>query len=128
MTTKADPVSQRFGARLRAVRLERGLRQRDVAERLEMSAGGYSSIERGYARMFVSDLERFAQALGVDVTYLGRRLGLCGATGARDLKIEEGADLLVQLRDEPPEVADSILSWWRQSLNIARLNRLGRTN
>lgn len=44
-----------------------------------MSPGGYSSVERGAARMFVTDIGRYAEALGVDPGYLGRRLGLCGA-------------------------------------------------
>lgn len=79
MTDQVDPLSRMYGSRLRAVRKERGLRQVDVAAKLEMSAGGYSSIERGAARMFVNDLDRYAGALGVDPGYLGRRLGLCGA-------------------------------------------------
>ena len=46
--------------------------------RLGMSDGGYSSVERGHARMFVTDLPRFARALGVQPAYLSQRLGLCG--------------------------------------------------
>jgi transcriptional regulator with XRE-family HTH domain len=66
-----------YGARLRSVREERQLRQVDVAASLAMSAGGYSSVERGKARMFVSDIPRYAEALGVPPEYLTRRLGLC---------------------------------------------------
>jgi transcriptional regulator with XRE-family HTH domain len=125
---KADPMSRLFGSRLRAVREQQGLRQVDVAEKLGMSAGGYSSVERGAARMFVTDLERYASALGVDAGYLGRRLGLCGEDAPREIRLTEGADILDQLADEPPEVAETILAWWRQSLEIARSNRLARSN
>lgn len=77
----ADSLSKLYGARLRSVRQDRGLRQVDVAAELGMSAGGYSSVERGNARMFVSDLPRFAAALRVEPAYLARRLGLCDDGG-----------------------------------------------
>lgn len=128
MPSKADPLSRLYGARLRAVREEHGLRQVDIAAKLGMSAGGYSSIERGAARMFVTDLERYAEALGVDAGYLGRRLGLCGVDAPREIRHAEAAELADRLADEPPEVADTILSWWRQSLEIAKANRLARSN
>lgn len=71
-------MDRMYGTRLRSVREERKLRQVDVAASMEMSAGGYSSIERGKARMFVTDIPRYAEALGVPPEYLTRRLGLCG--------------------------------------------------
>lgn len=70
-------MDRMYGTRLRSVREERKLRQVDVAASLEMSAGGYSSIERGKARMFITDIPRYADALGVEPAYLTRRLGLC---------------------------------------------------
>lgn len=76
-----DPV---YGARLRSVRVERGLRQVDVAVSLEMSSGGYSSIERGKARIFLADLPRYAQALNVPQDYLVRRLGICDVANDDD--------------------------------------------
>lgn len=79
MPDTSDSLSKLYGARLRAVRLERGLRQVDVAAELGTSAGGYSSVERGIARIFLTDLPRYAAALGVDPAYLSMRLGLCDA-------------------------------------------------
>lgn len=78
-----------YGARLRSVREERKLRQVDVAASLAMSAGGYSSVERGKARMFVADIPRYAEALGVPAEYLTRRLGLC------DVDSDDIANVLV---------------------------------
>lgn len=127
MKLKVDPLSRRYGARLRVVRKTQGLRQVDVAARLEMSAGGYSSVERGYARMFVSDLERYAAALGVELAYLARKLGLCDDT-ARDIKVAEGADLLSQLSAEAPDLAESILDVLRKAREIGRTNQQVRTN
>lgn len=75
--TANDSLSRLYGRRLRAVREEVGLRQIDMAAELGMSPGGYSSIERGRARMFVNDIPRYAAALRVEPAYLARRLGLC---------------------------------------------------
>lgn len=87
---RPDPEARIIGSRLRAVRDSLNLTQKDVAGRLGMSDGGYSSVERGHARMFVSDIPRFAKALGVESAYLARRLGLCG--------------------DEQPQFAESIMT------------------
>lgn len=76
-----DPLSRLYGSRLRTLRQELGLRQTDVAAELNMSPGGYSSVERGRARMFVSDIPRYAAALRVEPAYLARRLGLCEREG-----------------------------------------------
>lgn len=73
-----DPDARIVGSRLRVIRESVNLTQKDVAARLGMSDGGYSSIERGHARMFVTDIPRVAQAFGVQPAYLSRRLGLCG--------------------------------------------------
>lgn len=93
--TEPDSLSRLYGIRLRAVRHEQGLRQTDVAAELGISPGGYSSIERGKARMFVADLPRYAAALRVEPAYLARRLGLCddSADIARALVERFGPDL-----------------------------------
>jgi transcriptional regulator with XRE-family HTH domain len=75
---RADPEALIIGGRLRAVREYVGLTQKEVADRVGMSDGGYSSVERGHARMFVTDIPRFARAFGVEPAYLAQRLGLCG--------------------------------------------------
>lgn len=77
VSQRVDPLSRMYGNRLRAVRQEQGLRQVDVATTLGMSTGGYSSVERGVARIFLTDLDRYAGALRVPPAYLARRLGLC---------------------------------------------------
>lgn len=106
-------------------RAEKRLEQTEVAERAGLSRAYISRLEKGLVpNPKLLDLAQVAAVLDVP---LGALL-TPSASGARDLKIEEGADLLVRLREEDPDVAESILSWWRQSFEIVRLNRLGRTN
>lgn len=94
-TGLGDSLSRLYGRRLRAVRVEVGLRQIDVAAELGITPGGYSSVERGRARMFVTDIPRYAAALHVEPAYLARRLGLCdeGADIAQALVERFGPDL-----------------------------------
>lgn len=87
---RADPEALIIGGRLRALREQMGLTQREVADRVGMTDGGYSSVERGHARMFVTDIPRFARALGVEAAYLAQRLGLCG--------------------DDRPDIADTLMA------------------
>jgi transcriptional regulator with XRE-family HTH domain len=117
-----------YGARLRAVREERGLRQVDVAVNLEMSAGGYSSIERGVARMFVADVPRYAEAMGVEVGYLSQRLGLHGESDPNETRAAECASLLAQLKDEPAEIVEEVLRLFRISIGLATARRSAQRN
>jgi transcriptional regulator with XRE-family HTH domain len=56
------------GARLRSLRLNRGLSLRGLAERSGLSVNAISRIERGESSPTVSSLHRCANALGVGVT------------------------------------------------------------
>ncbi len=75
---RSDSVSRRMGIALKTIREERGLTQREVAERYGSSDGNIAAYEQGRNRFTVQDLPRLADALGVDVAYLSRRMGLCG--------------------------------------------------
>lgn len=77
-TRPTDPEAVRIGRVLRAVRLEQGKTQEEVAGRLPIGEGAYAAYEAGRSRFTVPDLPAVARALGVDVAYLSRRLGLCG--------------------------------------------------
>jgi transcriptional regulator with XRE-family HTH domain len=56
-----------LGARLRAVRMARGLGLREVARRLELSASSISNIETGKSRPSVRTLYALASEFGVTV-------------------------------------------------------------
>jgi transcriptional regulator with XRE-family HTH domain len=121
-----------YGTRLRAVREERGLRQVDVAAGLDMSAGGYSSVERGKARIFLSDVPKYADVLGVDVGYLTQRLGLAGEPSSqRDVHAATCAELLAQLEGEPAEVVEDVIAMFRlgvHAITRRRDNQRARDN
>ena len=135
LTDAADAFVRATGAALRALRVREQLSQAELAARLQARGikGGsspqtVSAWERGDTPIPLPALPVIADALRLEPRALGRHLGLCGPASDRELRIEEGADLLIQLQDEPPETVASILSWWRQSIEIARANRLGRIN
>lgn len=73
-----DPEAKRVGNVLRAVRTEKRLTQEDVAEKLPIGEGAYAAYESGRSRFTLPELPAIARALGVDVAYLSRRLGMCG--------------------------------------------------
>ncbi|WP_165090214.1 helix-turn-helix domain-containing protein [Neisseria yangbaofengii] len=72
------------------IRLMRELRQwsqEDVAEKLEMSAGGYAKVERGETQLSLPRLEQLAAVFRVDVWDL-----LKSAKGGLVLQINESVD------------------------------------
>lgn len=69
-----------FGERLRSLRRQRKLKQKDVAERVPMSAGHLSRLETGdYGPPSDEVIERLADVLEADVSELlriaGREIG-----------------------------------------------------
>ena len=50
---------------IKAIRLERGISQLDMAKKLEMSRASYIAIEQGKRELTVSELEKIADILGV---------------------------------------------------------------
>jgi transcriptional regulator with XRE-family HTH domain len=69
-------------ARLRALRLERGLSQEEVAERAGMAASTLSRLESGARRLALDHLTPLAGALGVEV-------GELLAPATRDPRVKE---------------------------------------
>jgi len=59
-------ITQEFGAGLRRLRAERGLRQDEVASGAKLSRTSIVNIERGRQGVALSTVYRLAEALGVD--------------------------------------------------------------
>jgi transcriptional regulator with XRE-family HTH domain len=71
-----DAELARLGTRLRALREDLGLSQREVAERLGLSDVGYGHFERGRRLPSAAELPWLAHGLGVSTFELMARLGL----------------------------------------------------
>lgn len=77
MTQRVSPDDlQRLGDRLRGLREDLGLSQKEAAERLGISEVGYGHFERGRRLPSAAELPWLASGLGVTVEELLGRLGL----------------------------------------------------
>jgi transcriptional regulator with XRE-family HTH domain len=72
--TRKTAESITLGRRLKSVRDEQGLEQKDVAEVLGMSEASYGFFEQGRSKLQLSRVPRFAAALRVEPGYLADRL------------------------------------------------------
>ena len=66
----ALPLESAIGARVRSVRLERGMSLRQLAESLGVSPSTLSATENGHTAMSVSRLERVAALLSIPISEL----------------------------------------------------------
>lgn len=64
-----------IGERIKQCRLERGMTQKDLAERMGISPVCISQYETGKRVPKIETIDRIATALGVDPTYLSKRGG-----------------------------------------------------
>jgi len=63
-------LRRRFAAKLRDVRLERGLSQEALADEAGLHRTYIGSVERGERNISIDNIERLANALSVDVAEL----------------------------------------------------------
>ena len=70
---RKDEVKRRFGARLRKLRkAQKKLSQEKVALKAGIDRSYYGSIERGESNVALINIERIAEALGVETAELFR--------------------------------------------------------
>lgn len=60
---------QRIGRQLKELRLSRGWRQTEVAEKVGLSRSAISNIEAGKRAMTLSTLKRFCEVFNIDISY-----------------------------------------------------------
>lgn len=71
---KTDIVKlERIGARVRTVRVEKGLTQAELAEAIHCTQNNVSKIERGVSGANLENLARIAEVCGVSLDYLQLR-------------------------------------------------------
>ncbi len=68
------PQQRQFLALLRQVRVEAGLTQTELSERLEVPQSRISDYERGNRRMYLLELYQYCRALGIPLTDFVRRV------------------------------------------------------
>lgn len=79
----ADPIDQAVGGRLRYFRLQAGLSQQQLAEKLDLTYQQVQKYERGFNRISASKLVRAAEVLGLRPSaLLGEDASDDGATPA----------------------------------------------
>jgi transcriptional regulator with XRE-family HTH domain len=66
-------ATERLGAQIRNARLAAGLTQRALAMRLGKSPGWVAAAEKGRRRIFINEISRIADALGMDLRELLNR-------------------------------------------------------
>ncbi len=59
-----------LGERIREIRKRKGMRQDDLADKLEVSNTYISKLENGKKQITIKQLEKVAEALGVELTEL----------------------------------------------------------
>lgn len=122
-----DPLSRQYGGALRAIRREKSIPHRVLSERLGMAESTYRAYEQGYRRFRVDQIKLFAGAYEMAPEELASRLGISDLN-TREIRVAECADIIGQLADEPPEVAETIMRWLRESVNLAKMRRYERDN
>lgn len=73
MESHFDPKHRRVRALLRAIRLEKDLRQVEVAERLEQDQSFVSKYESGERQLDFVEVAEICQALGITLADFVRR-------------------------------------------------------
>lgn len=105
MRRPLEQSGETVGARLRRLRLARGLTQRDLAGP-GVSYAYISRIEAGARQPSVKALRRLAAKLGVEVTYLEIGVDL-GPGGVRELRLAD-AELRLRLGESVEEAVETL--------------------
>lgn len=63
-------MTDSYGARFKACRVAMGLTQTELAVKVDMTRSSIANIEADRQRSLIEDVERYAEALGVDPAWL----------------------------------------------------------
>lgn len=104
------------------LRGEAGLTQEDVAREIDLTLSGYRPYEQGKRQLRTEQIPMFARAFKVSVESLSVHLGL-SAADVQQVRVSECAELMGQLEGEPPEVIETVMRFWRESIEFAKSRR-----
>jgi len=68
--TEPEPFASKVGARIRELRLEKGMSLAELADASELSKGHLSSVEHGLAAITIQTISRLSKGLSVAPLYL----------------------------------------------------------
>ncbi|HJN18112.1 MAG TPA: helix-turn-helix transcriptional regulator [Armatimonadota bacterium] len=107
-------IQEVIGARIRALRQEKGWTQEDLGGRADLDFTTIGGAERGEKSLSLNSLSRVAEALDVSIAWLVRdRLSETGEAECEGLTEE----LLALVRDLPPEELRHVLGLVRAALS-----------
>lgn len=114
-----DDIERDIGKRIRAIRTELGLRQRDVADRSGLSTETVSRIERGVQGVTFPNVARIADALDVpfaqmcDLEIETDELLSTAKSRRIERMLEEATPTQIDLL---MEMAETVLDWSREQV------------
>lgn len=115
---RGSDITKRQGKALRALRTRSGLTQEQVAAAIPMKIDTYRGYEKGYTELKLGQLPQFASALKVSVAALMQQTGLM-TLNARDIQLNDMADLAERLEGVPQSDADFVIENARHALDFA---------
>lgn len=125
------PINKRVGEALKQVRLERGMKQIDVAYVLDKSEDVYSRYERGETSLRYDQTERFALALRMTADDLRALIDLAlkGASAEEIRRFVRDCEQLTRdLAGESQEVQATARRWYADSVRHIRENESNTRN
>ncbi len=89
-----------IGARIKQVRKENGITQEMLAERLHVSVGFISQIERGITKVNLETLGKISAVTGTDISYFVSGI----STSEKDFAVSEISKLIYELDGKEREI------------------------
>ena len=83
-------INQRLGRKIKQLRIQRGLSQIELAERMDVSFQQIQKYEKGTTKIYVSRLQELANALGVKLEIFTKEIEEISCIS--DVKVEYSPD------------------------------------
>lgn len=119
---QATPEGLLVAKVFKRLRTDADLTQEEVARRVDLTLSGYRPYEQGKRQLRIEQVATFARAFKVSTETLSAHLGLASVS-SQEARVAECADLMRQLEGEPPAVVETVLRWWRDSIQITKLHQ-----